>query len=163
VGAHRAVGTHPAGTTVSALIDELLCATLRDSVDPPARGWLDAAVGVACDVRDNQRRVTRELDKLDEHQLRALAVTLAALVPTDRPLTSLLSWLRDAPRRNQHTTRIPRTRHWTVSQLRRAHSRYNSALARARKAGVELVCDDLTREGEREYNRRRKYAQGIAS
>lgn len=121
----------------------------------PDDGWLDTAVALACDVRDDTARARRSIVALDELELRGLVVALAALVPLDRPVAQLSGWMREPVRRNQHLG-VARTRSWTEQQLREAHSRYNSAAKRARARGVELSVDELTREGEREYNRRRK-------
>lgn len=143
---------------MSAYLDELIELGVLGDVEQPTHGWLDTAVSVACDVRDDTRRAGRTLRTLDEQQLRALCVTLAALVPDDRPLTHLTAWMRTPLRSNQHK-RVPLTRSWSDAQLRKAHSRYNSALKHAKRVGAAVVFDELTREGEREYNRRRKSAQ----
>lgn len=124
--------------------------------EPPKSGWLNTAVAIACDVHDcDTDAVTKRLAKLDEQQLRDLVMVVSMLVPTDRPVSQLLGWLREPERRNQHTRAITRTRRWTEAEMRAAHSRYNSALKQARATGVELCVDELTREGEREYGRTR--------
>lgn len=144
-------------------IDALIGSCVTRRPQPPRDGWIDAAVELVCDVRSDPRRAQRDLAALDSmDELRAMCVTLAAMVPDDKPLTRLLSWLRPraARARVDHlgTVRIGRSKTWTMEELREAHARYARCLKTAKELGVAASVDELTAEGEREYSRRRRAA-----
>ena len=108
---------------------------------------LDLAAGVVCDVRDDPDSLQRTLESLDRDQLVALAVVLAAQVPPDKTQAELVAWL------------VPYSRaDWRGKddeQVRAAHATY-TRLRTQQRAGKAVVIPSEIREGEREYQARRK-------
>lgn len=108
---------------------------------------LKVAASLVCDVRDSAEDVEATLAGLDRQQLVALAVVLAAMVPDNRTQAQLLGWL--VPLKRADWQGRP------DQVVRAAHASFER-LAKRRRAGIATVIPDEIREGEREYQRRRK-------
>lgn len=78
----------------------------------------------ACDlavvVRDEPREgIEKWLARYTRHDLEAIAVTLACMVPDDRPVSELLAWIEEpaAPRTRLHTAAPPKRSRPTKAEM----------------------------------------------
>lgn len=106
---------------------------------------IPTACRLVCAVRDSAEDVEATLAGLSPEEVTALAVVLAAMVPDDRTPTDLLGWIvpRSTVRRSM----------WSEERLRWAHAAYERLRRTRQPISAEI------RDGEREYNQRRKAAQ----
>lgn len=119
------------------------------------RGQLATALQIVDAVRTHGiEAVARNLARRKPDHVVRLAATLAALVPTDKPVSELLEWLH-GPHDEQIDLHVPG---WDPRLLKPCGT--HAAYERHRKRG-EFI-DDKCREGERAYQRSRRRRERAA-
>lgn len=111
------------------------------------------ATELVCAVRESPAAVQQALAGLTQQDVLAVLVVLAAMVPDDRTVGSLLAW---ADPELAAVEKVPHMSDAELRPLHAAHERYRAAV----RAGLNPAEPSaLVMRGEREYQRRAKAYQ----